>query len=238
MARRRLLKKRTGKIGVPPGTLVHVGETRTAVPRLSVLRYRPERCEEQTAASAAEVKAGLAPDSVTWLNLDGLQRIELLEEIGAAFDLHPLVLEDILNTDHRPKLEVYDGYLFLIAKMLTFNRERGEIVSEQISLILGPNYVLTFLEDPGDLFDGVRERLRGNGGRLRRHGADFLAYSLFDQIIDHYFVLLEQIGEQLEQLEEALVDRPDRTLLHRIHHEKREMVLLRLPVRRSRMTLR
>lgn len=230
MARRKLIKQRVGKIGTPPGTLVHIGERREGVPHLSVLRYDAERIEEFDSDAVEQIRAGVAPGSVTWINLDGLQRIELLEKLGSAFGLHPLVLEDILNTDHRPKLESHDGFLFLVAKMLSFDPARQEIVSEQVSLILGPDYVISFQERPGDLFDGLRQRLRTNKARVRRHGPDFLAYSLLDLIIDHYFVLLEQIGEHIEQLEEELVDRPDRALLHRIHREKREMILLRRAV--------
>lgn len=227
MARRRLLKKRIGKIGTLPGTLVHVGETRTAIPRLTTLRYNAEQVVEFATSTVAEARAGLSDASVTWLNLDGLHQVELLEEIGSAFGVHPLVLEDILNTDHRPKFEAHDQSLFLVTKMLTFNHEQHEIINEQISLVLGANYVITFQERPGDLFDGLRERIRTNKGRLRRLGPDFLTYCLLDQIIDRYFVLLEQIGDHIEQLEEELIDRPDRALLHRIHHEKREMILLR-----------
>jgi magnesium transporter len=167
---------------------------------------------------------------VTWVNLDGLHDVKLIEALGGAFTLHPLMLEDILNTDHRAKLEVGENCLFIIAKMLTLHPERDEILSEQISLIVGPGYVLSFQEKPGDLFNSLRQRIHGDQGRVRKMGADYLAYRLLDTIVDQYFIILEQMGDRIEALEEKLLDKPDRQLLHRIHRTKREMILLRRAV--------
>jgi len=162
--------------------------------------------------------------------MNGVHQLELLQEIGTDFALHPLVLEDIANTEHRPKLEDYDSYLFLVVKMLSFDASSGEIQPEQVSLVLAPGVVLSFQERQGDVFQGVRERLRSNKGRIRKMGSDYLAYALLDAVVDSYFVILEQIGEQIEQLEEELVLQSNTRTLDKIHHFKREMILLRKSV--------
>lgn len=230
MNSRRILKKRTGKIGFPPGSLIHIGEVSSATPQLSVLRYHPGGTEDLSHLDLEKIVATMTPQTVTWLNLDGLHRVELIEELGRVFDLHSLILEDILNTDHRPKLEVGENFLFLVAKVLTLHPEREEILAEQISLIIGPGYVLSFQEKSSPLFNSLRQRIHADQGRARKMGADYLAYRLLDTIVDHYFVLLEQMGDHIEKLEEELLARPDRQLLHRIHQTKREMILLRRAV--------
>jgi len=230
MSNRRIMKKRTAKIGVSPGSLIHIGEVSDAIPQFSVLRYHPGGAEDLSQLDVAQIAATVTPQSVTWVNLDGLHDVKLIEALGSAFGLHPLILEDILNTDHRPKLEVGENCLFLVAKMLTLHPASGEILSEQISLVIGPGYVLSFQEKPGDLFDSLRQRIYADQGRVRKMGADYLAYRLLDTIVDHYFVILEQMGEQIETLEEELLAKPDRLLLHRIHLAKREMILLRRAV--------
>jgi magnesium transporter len=230
MSNRRIMKKRTGKIGVSPGSLIHIGEVSDAIPQLSVVRYHPGGTEDLSHLAVAQIAATVTPQSVTWVNLDVLHDVNLIETLGSAFGLHPLILEDILNTDHRAKLEVGENCLFIIAKMLTLHPEREEILSEQISLVIAPGYVLSFQEKPGDLFDSLRQRIKTDQGRVRKMGADYLAYRLLDTIVDHYFVILEKMGDHIEKLEEDLLSRPDRQLLHRIHLAKREMILLRRAV--------
>ena len=230
MSRRRIMKKRTGKIGDSPGSLVHIGEVSDAIPQLSALRYHPGGAEDLSLVDdVAKLAATVTPQSVTWINLVGLHDVELIKLLGSAFALHPLILEDILDTDHRPKLEVGNGFLFLIAKKLTFQLD-GDILSEQISIVVGPGYVLSFQEKPGPLFDALRQRIFADQGRVRTMGADYLAYRLLDTIVDHYFVILEQMGDHIEKLEEELLASPDTQLLHRIHLAKREMILLRRAV--------
>jgi magnesium transporter len=224
------MKKRTGKIGVSPGSLIHIGEVSAATPQLSVLRYHPGGVEDLSRLDVAKIAATVSAQSVTWVNLDGLHDVKLIETLGNTFVLHPLMLEDILNTDHRAKLEVGANCLFIIAKMLTLHSEREEILSEQISLIIGPGYVLSFQEKPSDLFNALRQRIDTDQGRVRKMGADYLAYRLLDTIVDHYFLILEQMGDHIEKLEEELLAKPDRQLLHRIHQAKREMILLRRAV--------
>jgi magnesium transporter len=167
---------------------------------------------------------------VTWLDIDGVHQNEVLESVGAQINLHPLVVEDIHNTYQRPKVEDYEDYLYIVLKMISWGEDSKEIQAEQVSLILGPSYVLSFKEDPGDIFDPVRLRLREGKGRIRKLGADYLAYSLLDQVVDNYFLVLENLGEQIEDLEEELVTNPDASTLQTIHHLKRELIFLRKSV--------
>jgi len=168
--------------------------------------------------------------TVTWINIDGLHQVEILERLGECYGLHPLVLEDILNTDQRPKMEDYGEYLFIVLRMLNYNDKSSEIEAEQISLILGTNFVLSFQEKEGDTFNPIRERIRNSKGRIRRMGADYLSYSLLDSIVDNYFIILEKLGEKIEFLEDELVTRPTPETLQIIHHLKREMIYLRKAV--------
>ena len=163
--------------------------------------------------------------------MSGLHQVELLERLNDCFGLHPLVLEDILNTDQRPKMEDFGDYLYIVLRMLDLDKKNGNaVVSEQISLILGKNFVLTFQEKEGDLFDPLRERIRNGKGRLRKMGPDYLVHALLDAIVDQYFVVLEKLGERIEFLEEELVTRPTPSTLHRLHQLKREMIFLRKSV--------
>ena len=165
--------------------------------------------------------------TVTWINIDGLHQVEILEKLGECYGLHPLVLEDILNTDQRPKMEDYGEYLYIVLRMFNYNDKSSEIESEQISLVLGPNFVFSFQEREGDTFNPIRDRIRNSKGRIRKMGADHLAYTLLDSIIDNYFIILEKLGEKIEFLEEEVVSRPKSETLQTIHHLKREMIFLR-----------
>ncbi len=167
---------------------------------------------------------------VNWLNINGSHEIDHLEEIGSLLNIHPLVLEDILNTNQRPKVEDYDEYLFIELNMLSWNAELSQVDAEQISLLLGENYLITFHEQEKDVFDPVRKRIREGKGRLSKGGPDYLAYSLIDAVVDNYFIVLENLGEQIEDLEEELVTEPDPGTLHAIHDLKRELIFLRKSV--------
>lgn len=231
--RKKLIRKRTGKkAGSAPGTLVHIGEKAAESVRIRVMDYDGERLEEteiDAAAAAGCRRYGETP-TVSWINVDGIHQTEVIEALGNAFALHPLVQEDILNTEQRPKMESYDNALFLVFKMLSYDEILDEVRTEQVSLILGPTWVLSFQEREGDVFDGVRERLRGGKGRIRRQGADYLAYALLDAAVDSYFGILEKIGDDIEELETELINAPVPATLERIHHFKREMILLRKAV--------
>jgi len=226
---KRLFHKTTKKVGSAPGLLVHVGERHLEKVALAEIRYDAELFGEKTFGpeALAEHLPREAPRGVHWLNVEGLHDPELIAEIGAACQLHLLVQEDILNTTQRPKLESYDQNLFLVVRMLHFQPGTDIIHSEQVSVVLGRGYLISFQEQSGDVFEGVRERLRSGKGRIRKRGADYLAYALIDAVVDSYYVLLEKLGDRIEQLEELLVLEPEPDHLQQIHALKREMILLR-----------
>ena len=231
---RRLVPSQSAAGGLAPGTLLHIGERKADETRITMLSYDAERVEEQAAAALDRCVPPQDPTGVTWINVDGLHEVEALGAIGERFGLHPLVVEDILNTAQRPKMEEYGDYLFVVLKSLYHSASGqsaglrdGEPEVEQISLVLGPNYVLSFQERAGDEFDPVRERIHADKGRVRTAGADYLIYALIDLIVDRYFVVLERFGDRIEALEEELISDPTPDTAHAIHHLKREMALLR-----------
>ena len=224
----KLVQKRSRKTGLPPGTLVHIGEKKTDKVTITVFNYAGARCDERQDVSLD----GLAPptdESVTWVDVGGVHKMEILESFGKQFQLHPLLLEDIANTDQRPKLDDYETYLFIVIKMLTVT-DRQDIIVEQVSLVLGRNFVLSFQENGTDVFQPVRERLRGGKGRLRQSGADYLLYALVDAIVDQYFAVLEVLGEKIEALQDLVVSDPKPETLSHMHALKRELLFLRRAV--------
>ncbi len=162
--------------------------------------------------------------------MDGIHQLDNIEKIGEHFKIHPLVLEDIMNTGQRPKMEDFNDYLFIVLKMLSYDEEENETKTEQVSLILSSKFVISFQESEGDVFDPVRERIRSDRGRIRKMGVDYLAYSLIDAIVDNYFMVLEKIGEKIEDIEDELVKNPTPEVLHTIHRLKRELIFLRKSV--------
>jgi len=221
------IKKRSRKAGLPPGTLIHIGEKKTERLKITIIDYDESQFQEKEFRSIEECHVLKEKPTVTWIDIDGLHQVELLEKLGECFGLHPLVMEDILNTDQRPKMEDYEGYLYIVIKMLYADGKTNQIEVEQVSLILGSNFVLSFQEGERDVFDPVRERLRTGKGRLRKMGADYLAYTLLDTVVDNYFAVLERLGEKIELLEEQLVANPASRTLQDLHHLKREMIYLR-----------
>jgi len=212
---------------MPPGSLVHVGEVKATQAELSLFRYDAGQLTEQSAASLAGLDLHRSETETLWLNLHGLQDAALMAELGKTFGLHPLVMEDILNTDQRPKLDSYGDYQYFVARFFSYDKATLAIGSEQVSIILGRNFVLTFQERRSGSFDPVRERLRADKGMVRKSGADYLAYSLLDIIVDRYFLVIEQVGDDCEELEEALLVKPTAAMLQSIHRLKRESMELR-----------
>tara|TARA_R110001592_G_scaffold13740_2_gene62841 strand:- start:61068 stop:62132 length:1065 start_codon:yes stop_codon:yes gene_type:complete len=226
---RRLVVKRGKKIGAAPGTLVHIGDHGAFESVLSLMVYDENHLQSHEGITTAQCQALIGQHGVKWLNMHGVHQTSNVQALGEIFGLHPLVLEDILNTDQRPKVEDYEGYLYIVLRMLRFDEPRQQIHSEQVSLILGQNYVLSMQEKPGDVFQGLRERIQG-GRRIRFMQADYLAYAILDSVVDHYFVLLEKLGDEIEALEDELLIKPEPGTLQRIHHFKREMLMLRKAV--------
>ena len=211
--------------------MVHIGEKRTEPVRISILDYAEDQVEEVEAGEVSDCLKYKDKPTVTWINLEGIQQIEVIEALGRHFDLHPLVLEDILNTDQRPKVEDFGVYLHIVLKMFSLDAGQEKVRSEQISLILTKKFVLSFQEGlEGDVLNPLRERIRTDKGSIRKMGADYLAYSIIDGIVDNYFVILERLGEKVEELQEELVARPDPHMLRNLHQLKNEMILLRKAV--------
>ncbi len=222
---RKLLKKRSHKAGMSPGSMVHIGEIRQADPTVEVITYDRQGLSVELPDPAGEFTLKPVASAVTWVNVDGIGQLELLKKLGSSFGIHPLVLEDIANTEQRPKAEEYDQYLFVVLKMLT--PVAGGVMSEQVSLLLGAEWVLTLQEGlDGDPFGPVRERLKNAQGRLRSQGPDFLAYSLLDVIVDNYFLVLEQVADSIEDLEEELMRTPSQRTLAEIYRQKRELLFI------------
>lgn len=228
---RHTLKKRSRKAGLPPGSLVHIGEVKSQHARISMVEYDEGHCSETSIAGPAQCIALEGKAGVTWIDIDGVHDVAVLEKIGQCLGLHPLVMEDILNTDQRPKIEDYGDYLYIVLRMLSSSADTGEVNSEQVSLILGANFVLSIQEGAkGDVFDPLRARIRTGKGQIRKLGADFLAYSLLDAVVDNYFIVLERAGERIEALEERLTDDPGPEPLQLLHNLRREMIYLRKSV--------
>jgi len=218
---------RTKKTGLPPGTLVYIGEKKVASPRITYLDYNHSSFREEQVSRVEDCFAFKATPTVTWINIDGLHDVELIESLGKHFEVHPLVLEDILNTGQRPKFDDFENYLFVVLKMLSPSQNNQAIETEQVSLVVGSNCVITFQERLGDVFQSVRERIRNGKGRIRKMGADYLAYALVDAIVDSYFAILEGMGDTIETMEDELIGDPSEQTLKRIYALKREMISLR-----------
>ena len=210
---------------------MHTGEKRHEEVKLSVINYDEVNFQEKTINSIEEVFSFRREPSITWLNVDGVHQPEIIEQVGKSFGLHPLVAEDIASTGQRPKMEDFDDYIFVVLRMLMFDEKENETKTEQVSILFGRDFVVSFQERAdGDVFDPIRERLRSNKGKIRKMGADYLAYSLIDAIVDNYFVILEKLGETIEDVEDKLVTNPTSETLHKIHDLKREMIFLRKSV--------
>ncbi len=218
------------QIGLPPGTLVYTGEKRTEPISIKLFEYDKDTFSERNINDITEIKTSLENDKVSWILVDGVHNIELMEKFQNYFNIHPLAMEDIVHTTQRPKAEEYQEQLFIVLRMFLFEEDSGNLKNEQVSFILGKNYLLTFLEDPGDVFNPVRERIRKDGTKLRNNGADFLAYALIDAVVDSYFHILEKLGEEIEEIEDRLVANPTREDLQAVHQMRRNMILLRKSV--------
>ncbi len=226
---RKHLPHRARKRGLPPGSLVYVGKRAQEVgqPQIQVMTFGPETLHERTVQTAAETLPLPAEPLTTWINVDGLNQTQVLGSFGEAFHLNPLLLEDILNTEQRPKYEQIEDLSYFILKIFHFDKAQEEISTEQVSLVVGPNFLISFMEERGDEFEPIRERLRSGSKRLRGSGPGYLAYSLLDIIVDSYFEVLENIGSRLEEIEDSLTENKPPNILQNVHRLKRELIFLR-----------
>ena len=226
--RSKLYSGRSRKTGLPPGTLVHIGDVpATGTATISSFVYTSQDFREEHPEILEKCVEAADTAGVRWINIEGIHDLELIKRVGDCYGLHPLVLEDIVNTNQRPKIEDYGDYIFIVARMINLHKDQS-IETEQVSLILGQGFVLSFQEGvEDDAFEPVRERLRTGRGRIRALGADYLAYSLIDAIVDKYFTVLEGMGELVEDLEDELSGDPSHLVLRRIIALKREIIFLR-----------
>jgi magnesium transporter len=226
----KFIKKRDKKIGLPPGTPIYTGEKKEEKVKISIIDYTKDHVQEMKAKNIEECFPFKESPSVTWINVDGIHQVDIIEKIGKHFELHPLILEDIVNPQQRPKMEDFEHYIFIVFKMLQYDGKENLIKMEQVSLIVGKNYVISFQEMRGDIFEPIRNRIRSNKGRIRKMSSDYLAYVLMDAIVDNYFIVLENQGERIEELEDKVVIDPKPETLQDIYRLKRDMIILRKSV--------
>ena len=223
--------KKSKILSQPPETLLYEGKAKTDKVKITVFDYDEDNFTEKVVNDVQECFPFKEKSTVTWINVDGIHRVDVLEKLGACYLLHHLVIEDILNINQRPKAEDFGEYIYITAKMLSFDEVRDDVTEEQVSVILGNNFVITFQDEKeGDVFDMIRQRIRSGKGRIRKMKADYLAYALLDAIVDNYFAILEKFDEKIELIEESLVLKKDSTILHSINKMKRNLIVLRKSV--------
>jgi len=230
----RFLKKKKAALGQPPGTAVFIGEQKVSETEIKLISYSATELEEASIDSAGTWSSGPSDFKVQWVDITGLHNPETIKSIGIRFNLHPLTIEDILHTGQRPKMEEFDHYLYFVLKMLHYDQENKVIRSEQLSIVMGDSFVLTFQEQPGDIFNPVRDRIRKKRGRIRKCGNDYLAYALLDTVLDNYIDSIERLGEEIEDIEQEIILDPEREVLGKINLYKREINYLRKTARPAR----
>jgi len=224
---KKIIKGRTKKIGLPPGTLIHIGERKVDKVKIIVIEYNKTQYNEKEIETIEECFPLKDKDTVTWINITGVSRTDIIKNIGKQLNLHPLVLEDIVNTDQRSKMESFEDYIFIVLKIPFYDEQNSEIKIEQVSLVLGSNFVISFQEIENPIFNPVKERLKNPKSSIRKYGADYLAYCLIDIIIDNHFSIIENLEKDVESIEEDLLMNPSKETLQAIHKLKREMIFLR-----------
>ncbi len=225
----RAAKRRSAKSGLAPGALIHIGEVHADRTKITLSEYDESHFTEKEVRSLEGLMPSPDRKTVTWVHIDGLQDVQLLGQMGTVFGLHPLIIEDILNTEQRPKMEDHGDYLYIVLKRFHKDNRIG-LAPEQVSIVFGSNWLISLQEKEGQLLEPVRDRLRNDRGRLRKGGADDLAHALLDGIVDGYFSILDRFNEEIEIVEAALMGRPSSGTLKAIQILKREMILLRKAV--------
>lgn len=233
----RFFKKREESKGLAPGSLVFIGDKKVENIRIQVIDYDKSKLNESQLEDISQGKEFRATQTVSWINIYGLHDLNFVKKLGEIFELHPLLLEDVLNTDQRPKMEEFDNCLFLVLKMLRYDKEQKIIVSEQLSLIMGSTWLITFQEQPGDVFEPVRDRIRKQKGRIRATGTDYLTYALLDTVVDNYISIIERFGDQIEDIENEVLSDPKPAVMEKISQFRGEMNYLRKTIRPVREAL-
>jgi len=228
---RKLFRGKVKPPGTPPGTLVYTGDKKREHVTINLIEYNQATITEKVITDPNECKTCINPGSISWIDIEGLHDIDIIRQIGESLNLHPLVMEDIVHVDQRPKMEDYEDYVYVVLKMFHMHENTNEITAEQVSIIFGKNYVVTFQEGfEGDTFQEIRSRIKGNKGLINKMSSDYLVYSLIDSIIDSYFSMLELLSDKIENLEEELINNPIKSTLNEIYSLKREMLFLKKTV--------
>ncbi|MDD5079755.1 MAG: magnesium/cobalt transporter CorA [Candidatus Omnitrophica bacterium] len=226
----KFIKKASKTIGQAPGSIIYVGEKKIEEPRISIIDYDEKSFQEKEVKNVEECFPFKESPTITWINIDGLHDTDIISKIGNYFGIHHLILEDIANTSQRPKFEESGKYIFVVLNMLYFDEKDNETKAEQVSFVFGTNFVISFQEQEGDVFNPIRGRIRDNKGRIRKSGADYLAYVLVDAVVDNYFIILEKLGEKIANMEDELVANPSARKLQTIQDLKRDIIFLRKSV--------
>jgi magnesium transporter len=227
----RFFKNREANKGLVPGSLVFIGEKKVENIRVRIIDFNKDSLIEEELKDIMQGSKFKDTNTVTWINIDGLHDLDVIKNVGKVFDLHPLLLEDILNTSQRPKMEEFDNCLFIVLKMLRYDNEKQIIHAEQLSIIIGHAFLITFQEKVGDVFEPVRDRIRKQKGRIRAAGIDYLAYALLDTVVDNYLYLISGFGEMIEDIEVGILEDTSGKSLEKINTYKREMSYIRKSVR-------
>jgi len=215
------------KYGLPPGTVVHTGIDRTEKVTISIMEFARDQIREYIADSLDDCSPPLDQEATKWVHVRGVHDVEIVEKVCQYYDLHPLVIEDIPSVGQRPKLEIMPKSVYIVLRGYLLQQDVGKLLSEQVSIAFGKNFVLSFQESPDDLFDSIRERARRPGSRIRLGGSDYLAYTILDLLVDKYFVVLERIGDLIEDLEDELIIQATTDMLNRIYKIKRDLLSFR-----------
>ncbi len=223
-------KKYSEKVGQPPGTLIYLGEERTEPIRITITDYDETHLHEQEAHTVEECLPFIDTETVTWIQIEGIHEIPIIEEIGECFGVDPLLLEDLMSPTQLPKIEVYEDYAFIILKNIDYNAASASVSREQISLIIGLNFVISIQEHRSGVFTSIQNRLQNAQGRIRQMQSGYLAYALIDVIVDHYFIALDKIDERIEALQEEMMENPSSEAIPKINVLRRNLLLLRRPI--------
>lgn len=222
------VRKSVKKAGQPPGTADYTGDKKGTKAEVTVITYSPTHCTEKTGNQLHDCQLEAKQDEITWINVEGLHDVKVVQDVANRFNLHPLTVEDILNVEQRPKVEEFDGYIYITLKVLNWESKVTTFSVKQLSLVLGKDFILTFQELDTTLFDAIRKRIQETPNqRLRQQGSDYLTYRLIDAIVDQYFIVLEALGDQIEELEDRIISAPTPQNARTIYRLKRQMLMLR-----------